>query len=357
MKTQNTSQFYAGCRRTPLPDAMRWESFGDAVLHDDGKTIHKVNNPLLFEDVERDELLLFHGWHSTLKNGDLAPTVWMQHQPRKNADFLHGWRGMAGNPITPPRSEWKQLDPAVVNYNGALWLYCSMVHCGHPKRGYQRHWERIGAYRSEDGRHFEPVGPPEGLFYGRAPEVVTHEGVLHLFCSVDPRVEGEPNLPREGHLTRFHHFRSEDGEHFTPLGEALPLGSPDAWDCRWLCTPRIVKEDGWFYMFYCGSNLFVDWLANMGVARSHDLTTWEKSTMNPLFGRCVDPDFGSLWYPSCLRENGDYVFMYEYAGRPKQDRETAYGYENGRKVERHAPRWIRGVSVLKGISLKDLFIR
>lgn len=102
-------------------------------------------------------------------------------------------------------------------------------------------------------------------------------------------------------------------------------------------------------MFYCASDRTNDWLQNVGVARSQDLMHWEKSPMNPIFGRCLDNKFGSCWYPTSLRADKKRYFMYEYTGIPIEEPERAYA------KPRHAPDITRGLSVLKEALLGEYF--
>jgi len=367
LRQPNTKKFYESCRKKPLPARLTWEALGDPILPpatgtaacvpDDSSycpverfrgpegQFKKLNNPLLFR--WRDELLLYHGW---VTNGEMV--IWMAHQPFNGANLLRGWQCYEGNPVTPVREDVKQLDAAVVSADGKVFLYCSFVKKGGGGKR-PRAFETIGAYVSDDARHFAPLGPRDGLFQGRAPEAVFYKGKIYLFCYIDP---GSFDDNSDGLYAKYVLFISSDGEHFAYHGEILPLGAPGEWDSFFVTTARVIREDDWFYLLYCGSNLHEDWLQNAGIARSRDLLRWEKSFMNPIFGRCLDPNFGSMWYPTGIRIGADYYFTYEYTGRPMQEAETAYGVRSdGRKCPRHTPDWIRGVSILKGASLAEYF--
>jgi hypothetical protein len=217
---------------------------------------------------------------------------------------------------------------------------------------------RIGAAVGEDGVRFTRLDSGDGLMSGRVPEVVFHRDTFYLYVVLRPRDLGLPDPPPDATWGQYHLFVSQDGVHFRPVHEEpVPqLGPTGDWDSHNISTLRIVEEEGRFYMFYCASDRTNDWLQNVGVARSMDLIHWEKSPMNPIFGRCVDDDLGSCWYPTSLRVGSKRNFIYEYAGRPVAEPETAYGIgPDGAKGPRHVPRFVKGLSVLEEALLGEYF--
>jgi len=338
----NDGAFYRSFRKMSLPERLLWKPLGDPRTLINGTLwTEKINNPLLY--ASGNQVFLYRGGQDGERSEILADT-----QGREYFDPLTGWeffgRVTPASFFTPPD---KHLDPAVCHAHGKFRLFWSQVGQGEKRGG--RH--RIGLATSTDGLNFTRVGPADGIMDGRAPEIVFHNDTFHLFVELRPRDRGQPESPPGNNWCLYYLFTSDDGVHFHQALDrpVIPPGPSGDWDSFNIATLRIVREEEYFYMLYCASDRTNDWLQNVGIARSLNLTTWEKSPMNPVFGRCVDDWLGSCWYPTSLRIGTNRYFMYEYTGIPLAEPETAYG------KPRRTPKFVRGLSVLSNVLLREYF--
>lgn len=185
------------------------------------------------------------------------------------------------------------LDPAAVEFGGEVFLYYSAIGDGP---------DRIGLARSADGERFEKVGP---VIVGRAPEVVLHDGCIHLLYQ----------LTDDQGRYEMHLARSADGLSFEPVSSepVFSRASAPAWDSYDVATGRVYAEDGWYYLIYGGNAALVDQPDYFGLARSRDLVNWERHPGNPIFG-CGpkgSEDGGAIWFPALIDAEDCYVLLYE----------------------------------------------
>jgi hypothetical protein len=185
------------------------------------------------------------------------------------------------------------FDPAAISTGSRVRLYYSAIG---PDR------DTLGMAESEDGFTFAKRGTP--LFEGRAPDVVYRAGRYHLFYV--------KALSGRGYA--IFSSVSEDGAAFTPVSEhpALDAGEPGAWDGFEVTTPRIFTRRGVFYMLYAGAAdpAQKDVPHAFGLARSTDLTHWERYPGNPVFhrGEAGSWDDGAIWFGTVFSW-GDFLYL------------------------------------------------
>ena len=112
----------------------------------------------------------------------------------------------------------------------------------------------------------------------------------------------------------FGYAESADGINWEkPFDKPILLPNPDnIYEAMRLAGPEIVKQDGWFYLFYIGfEELFK---ANICLARSKNGTSdWEHYKHNPIIrsGMPDSFDYGSIYKASLyFDECNDRWFLY-----------------------------------------------
>lgn len=114
--------------------------------------------------------------------------------------------------------------------------------------------------------------------------IVQANGVWHIVvieAPVDSPPPGQPGSPGLEQAT------SADMEHWTDGGVAIPVGSGGSWDSYDTWAPSIVKSGTTYYLYYTGvRDNGYGLVQKIGLATSTDLTTWTKSSDNPVFD-CV----------------------------------------------------------------------
>lgn len=108
---------------------------------------------------------------------------------------------------------------------------------------------------------------------------------------------------------------SRDGVHWEKY-EKNPVLSPDPghlWERHKVVAPCVIKEKGWFYLFYVGH--LHEERAQVGLARSRDgVTGWEKHRDNPLI--CPDEgewDSVAVYKPFVLKVGNEWWMWYNGA--------------------------------------------
>lgn len=192
------------------------------------------------------------------------------------------------------------LDPTAVENGGEVLMYYSALGPGP---------DRIGLAISRDGRKFESHGI---VMEGRAPAAVVRDGRVWLLSQ---------HLVGEGYGLSL--YVSDDGRHFEPCGDG-PVFVPQrhGWDALSVVTARLYVDGETVFMIYGGSADTIDEPAYFGLARSTDLTHWERHPGNPIFGAGARgaPDGGCIWFPALTTIDGGFAMLYEGSrGTPRWD--------------------------------------
>lgn len=181
--------------------------------------------------------------------------------------------------------------PAAVLFKGQIHLYYT---------GLKDSTHTIGLAVSTNGEQFVKVGPVLG---GSAPDVIVMGDTLYMVFQ---------RLHRDGY--RMHLAFSTDGRKFYEIGDQPVFqGKPGDWDAQSITSPRIWRSGGWVYLLYGGSAGDVDEPEFFGLARSKDLTHWERHPGNPVFGAGIHggPDGGAIWTPALFENDTWIVLLYE----------------------------------------------
>lgn len=172
----------------------------------------------------------------------------------------------------------------------------------------------IGLAVSGDGIHWErrqePVMAPDQAWEQQAimcPHVLYDEddGKYKMWyaagCNHEPDAIGYAD--------------SQDGIHWVKHPDN-PVLAPDPnqlWEQHKVVAPCVLKEDGWFYMFYVGH--LHEERAQVGLARSRDgMTGWEKHLENPLICPTEgDWDSVAVYKPFVLKVGNRWMMWYNGA--------------------------------------------
>jgi predicted GH43/DUF377 family glycosyl hydrolase len=95
-----------------------------------------------------------------------------------------------------------------------------------------------------------------------------------------------------------------------------PVLSPDPehlWEQHKVVAPCVIKEDGWFYMFYVGH--LHEERAQVGMARSRNgISNWEKNPENPLICPTEGTwDSVAVYKPFVLKVGNQWIMWYNGA--------------------------------------------
>lgn len=257
------------------------------------------------------DLLFFYGRYHLYFRGqgeEGRDQIGVAYADPKEFDGIH-WEMCPENPvIRVSESDFDSgyiLDPAAIARQGRVHLYYS---------AHSRDWKNwnipshIGLATSGDGTCFEK-SPHNPIIIGTAPEVVQHDGRLHLFFQ---------RRTEEG-CFEVYCCPSDDGIRF-PEGEQRPVFGPSkidgAFDRYSVSTVRIWQEGAWFYMFYGGCDRYFDYPRAIGLARSKDLLLWERYPHNPILdrGEPGEWDEGALWFATVHKRKDTYYLWYEGTG-------------------------------------------
>jgi len=191
------------------------------------------------------------------------------------------------------------MDPAGVVVGGRVFLYYSALGSGP---------DSIGLATSEDGVAF--VKHAGRICFGRAPEVIYHQGRFFLFY-VRP-------TPTGGYA--IHLATSTDGISFQEVDPqpVLSTGDKGLWDAFSVTTPRLFARGDFFYMLYAGDDETRDEPKAFGLARSHDLVRWARYPHNPVFrrGQVGSWDDGAIWSGTVFAWGNSLYLFYEGTSRP-----------------------------------------
>lgn len=274
------------------------------------------NNPVFggsYETCFDVSLLLEDG-----EDGQPVYRMWFSWRPKRGIGYTQSWDGINWSEpslVLPPLagSSWEADEvnrPAVIFRDGKYMMWYS----GQMKPYLENGRSVIGLAVSTDGinweRRPEPVMEPDQLWEKQAimcPHVLYDEedGRYKMWyaagCNHEPDAIGYA-FSRDGLSWE----KYMDNPSLAPDPEHL-------WEQHKVVAPCVVKEDGWFYMFYVGH--LHEERAQVGLARSRDgITGWEKHPANPLIAPTEGEwDSVAVYKPFVMKVNGGWMMWYNGA--------------------------------------------
>ena len=254
------------------------------------------------------DLIFFHGKYHFYFRGqgvDGHDQIGVAYASPDKFDGIH-WEMCKDNPIISVGDKNKfdsdhVLDPASVEFEGKIFLYYTAHFTG-------AHRSSTGLAVSEDGTHFKKIGKGP-VIEDIAPEAVVEEGKIYLFAS--------HTMPA-GYF-EIHRYESLDGINFAVESKRVvfqPSGKEGSFDRFSVTTVRIWQEPDYYYMTYAGCGEYYDYPSAIGLARSKDLSNWERYPGNPILQR-GEPgtwDEGALWFATVQKVGNKYYMWYEGGG-------------------------------------------
>jgi predicted GH43/DUF377 family glycosyl hydrolase len=232
------------------------------------------------------------------------------------------------------------LDPAAVEVDGKVYLYYSGISGTRQESDLS---DSIGLAVSADGYDFRKHDA-NPLMVGRAPEVVLLDGTLYMLYSKSEGSGYFIDAPFQVYLAT-----SQDGVHFTDheVNPVLHTGGTGSWNSHTVTTPRVLLEDGVFYMMFAGDDTHCDFPKHFGLAASRDLVHWQECPSNPVYerGDAGSWDEGGIFFPTFIKVEGTYYMWYEgYGGGA--DRDKPFDKPGFSQI---------GLATLSGTNLRDWF--
>lgn len=247
-----------------------------------------------------DEILMYFGGH----DGD-NERLGVAKVKKINFDALN-WDTIFSTPIVDVGKHGSfdcahVADPASVIFDNKILLYYSGLSDGMRE-------DAVGLAISSDGVNFDKQEAP--VLIGRAPEVVLHDGLVHLFY-VLPNIRGGYSI---------HLATSRDGKEFEERVEPVLEPSFGHWDSLTVTTPRIFCHGEKYWMIYAGDSETRDTPKSFGLALSDNLVSWEKYG-EPVFnvGAKGAWDDGAIWFGTVHRHRGEFYLFYEGCGACQTD--------------------------------------
>lgn len=252
------------------------------------------------------------------QDGDVLLKMWFSWRPRRAIGYTQSRDGIHWEKprevLSPlPGSSWEadEINRPTVIFHGGEYL---MWYSGQMKPYREDGRSVIALAVSQDGIHWErrrePVLVPDQPWEKAAvmcPHVLFDEddGFFKMWyaagCNHEPDAIGYA-VSRDGI-----HWKKADGN---------PVLAPDpehCWEQHKVVAPCVIKEDGWFYMFYVGH--LHEERAQVGLARSRDgISGWEKHPENPLI--CPDEgtwDSVAVYKPFVIKRGGEWLMWYNGA--------------------------------------------
>jgi len=232
----------------------------------------------------------------------------------ESEDGIH-WSEPVSVFLPLPGSDWEGDEvnrPSIVKIDGKY----RMWYTGQMQPGTDDGRSAIGLAESEDGYHWvrreKPVLIPEGGWEEQAalcPFVLYDEddGLYKMWYAAGNNYEPDA----------IGFAYSKDGIEWTKPCDA-PVLAPDPstpWESHKLVAPCVIKDDGWFYVFYVGH--LHEERAQIGLARSRNgYSDWEKHPANPLICPSEDPkawDSMSIFKPSILKVDDTWMLWFNGA--------------------------------------------
>ena len=244
--------------------------------------------------------------------------MWFSWRTRKAIGYTESsdglqWKEPSEVLSVTPGSKWDGDEvnrPSVVFHNGRYMMWYS----GQMRPYMEDGRSVIGMAESEDGirwkKRTRPVMIPDQKWELQAvmcPHVIYDEedSLFKMWyaagCNHEPDAIG--------------YAESADGIHWEKY-PGNPVLCPDGtklWEQHKVVAPCVIKENGWFYMFYVGH--LHEERAQVGLARSRDgIRGWEKHPENPLI--CPDEgawDSVAVYKPFVLKVGEGWMMWYNGA--------------------------------------------
>jgi len=189
------------------------------------------------------------------------------------------------------------LDPAAVVIDNKVYLYYSAHSMEMP--------HSISLAISHDGINFKKYDKNPIIHNAVVPEVVIKNEQVYLFYQ-------RWTAGSKG-VSKFYVCTSSNGIDFDVSTEKVVF-EPDEFS-QSVSTNRIFYEDGFYYSFYGNNERFKDYPESIGISRSNNLFTWEKSSKTII--RRGNPgtwDEGALWFATVYKHKDTYYLWYEGTG-------------------------------------------
>ncbi len=252
------------------------------------------------------------------RDGHEILRMWFSWRPKRGIGYTESRDGISWSEpqlvLAPLEgSDWEEDEvnrPAVIYHDGQykMWYSGQML----PYREGGR--SVIGLAVSGDGIHWErrkePVLKPDQDWEKQAimcPHVLFDEteGSYKMWyaagCNHEPDAIG--------------YASSIDGIHWDKYTDnpVLEGSRGHLWEQHKVVAPCVVKEAGWYYMFYVGH--LHEERAQVGLARSRDgITGWEKHPQNPLIAPTQgDWDSVAVYKPFVMKVRGRWMMWYNGA--------------------------------------------
>jgi predicted GH43/DUF377 family glycosyl hydrolase len=239
--------------------------------------------------------------------------IGLWHQRAELSDGIH-WDQSLVTPVIKVGTDKSShdaghlLDPASVVFQNKVFLYYTA------KSLQESDNHSIALAVSSDGVNFIKESSNPIIPGAIAPEVVVHNGLIRVFFQRHNKDHDSWEL---------YSRTSEDGVRFLDKTEQLvftPSYVSGAIDSKSIATVRIFAYEDYFYMSYAACQKFLDYPESFGLARSHDLLSWERIPSEAIFRR-GEPgawDEGAIWYPTIHKIKDKFFLWYEGAGTGNQ---------------------------------------
>jgi predicted GH43/DUF377 family glycosyl hydrolase len=227
--------------------------------------------------------------------------------PQTGQNVSYQWNVYPDPVLSRGAAGWNSTDalnPSVVETGGVLYNFYS---------GYDGKIWSTGLATSNDGMHWEQKGKV------LAPDPATWEGGYIAANGTALRIGNEfLYWYQAGRSARIGFARSKDGITWTKLANpVLGTGPRGSWDERATADPYVVQIGGTFYMYYLGEDRARR--QRLGVARSRDGITWQKSRSNPILELGGPGTFDELGLgePAVWQSHGSYWML--FTGRDRAE--------------------------------------
>lgn len=254
----------------------------------------------------------------TDKDGKQIFKMWFSWRPQKGIGYTESCDGINWSKprlVLPPLqgADWEGDEvnrPTVIFHDGKYMMWYS----GQMKPYLEDGRSVIGLAVSDDGirwrRKAEPVIAPDQSWEKQAvmcPHVLYDEDENQYKMWYAAGCNHEPDA--------IGYAFSHDGISWEKynLNPILKRDPDKLWEQHKVVAPCVVKENGWFYMFYVGH--LHEERAQVGLARSRNgITGWEKHPDNPLIAPTEGTwDSVAVYKPFVMKVNGQWIMWYNGA--------------------------------------------